>query len=65
MITEAVVAAIDLLVEICGNQEQSKGMLSVREMLCDFAEDEWLPMNEEERREWLAQFLSCRMKKGG
>lgn len=57
MITDAIVEAMDMLVDLIANKQKKAGALSIREMLCDFAEENWAPMSEEERTEWLEQFL--------
>ena len=36
MVTDEMMDAIDKLIEICSDEEQAKGMKSVREMLADF-----------------------------
>lgn len=59
MITDAVIEAVDLAAASCSDDQQRLGILSIREMLCDFSEDEWTHMEEKDRAEWIAQFLSC------
>lgn len=58
MITDEIVEAIDTMIEMCSNEEQAKGMKSIREMLCDFPAD-WNWESESEYREWLSGYLSC------
>lgn len=66
MITDEIMDAIDMLIEICSNEEQAKGMKSVREMLADFDGGGWLCMVEpSECYEWLEHYLSCPRKQGG
>jgi len=63
MITDEIMDAIDMLIEICSSEEQIKGMRSVREMLGDFDEGGWLCMPEpSECYEWLEQYLRCERK---
>ena len=63
MVTDEMMDAIDMLIEICGSEEQAKGMKSVREMLADFDEGGWLCMeNPSDCYEWLEQYLSCKRK---
>ena len=63
MITDEVMDAIDMMIEICSNDEQVKGMKSIREMLADFDESGWLcTENPADYYEWLEQFLSCERK---
>ena len=63
MVTDEMMDAIDMLIEICSNSEQAKGMESVREMLRDFCEEGWLCMeNPSDCYDWLEQYLSCRRK---
>lgn len=56
MITDEIINAIDLLIELCSGKEQKSGMESLKEMLMDFDNDEWLNMTEAERCEWLKEF---------
>ena len=61
MITDEIMESIDMLIEICSNKEQVKGMKSVREMLADFDESVWInTKNPSDRHEWLSQYLSCK-----
>ena len=63
MITDEVLDAIDMLIEICSNKEQALGMKSVREMLCDFDQGGWLCMERpSDCYEWLENYLSCKRK---
>ena len=63
MITDEMMDAIDMLIEICSNKEQVKGMKLVREMLADFDQSGWLRMeNPSDCYEWLEQYLSCKRK---
>lgn len=64
MITDEIVDAMDALIELCSDEEQKKGMSAMREMLCDWSEEIWEPMTEDERKEWLAGYLYC-VEKGG
>lgn len=63
MVTDEMLDAIDMMIEICSNEEQVKGMASVREMLCDFSENGWLCLYEpSECYDWLENYLSCKRK---
>jgi len=62
MITDEIVEAIDAMIDLCSDRKQALGMASVREMLCDLDVDNWPSMSENERKEWLAGFLSCASK---
>ena len=63
MITDEIMDAIEMMIEICSNEEQAKGMEAVKEMLGDFEEGGWLSMvNPSERYEWLEQYLACDRK---
>lgn len=62
MITDAIVEAMDMMIDMCSSEEQAKGMKSIREMLCDFDEITWI--DTENKTEWLEQFLSCARKEG-
>lgn len=60
MITDELLDAIDMLIEICGSPEQTKVMKSVREMLCDFDETNWKNTERpSDCYDWLSQYLSC------
>lgn len=49
-----------MMIDICSDEDQAKGMNSVREMLADYDEDNWSDLNDcGVREEWLEQFLSC------
>lgn len=60
MVTDEIMDAINILIEMCSNEEQALGMKSVRDMLADFDNDGWLCM--ENPSEWLEQYLSCKRK---
>lgn len=63
MVTDEIMDAIEMMIEICSNEEQAKGMESVKEMLGDFVQDGWLSMvNPSECYEWLEQYLACDRK---
>ena len=62
MITDAIVEAMDMMIDMCSNKEQALGMTSIREMLCDFDEITWI--DTEDKEGWLEQFLSCARKEG-
>lgn len=66
MVTDEMMDAIDMLIEICSNEEQKKGMESVREMLVDFDEGGWLNTERpSDCYDWLEQYLSCRRNTEG
>lgn len=66
MVTDEMMDAIDMLIEICSNEEQKKGMESVREMLADFVESEWLSTERpSDCYDWLEQYLSCQRSTEG
>lgn len=63
MITDKIMEAIDMMIDICSDEEQAKGMSSIREMLADYDEDNWSDLDDcGVREEWLEQFLSCEKK---
>jgi hypothetical protein len=56
--------AIDMMIELCSDEQQKLGMKSVREMLCDFDDQNWLMMDDvSECNRWLATYLSCKPNK--
>lgn len=62
MITDAIVEAMDMMIDMCSNKQQALGMTSIREMLCDFDEMAWI--DTEDKEAWIEQFLSCARKEG-
>ena len=66
MVTDEMMDAIDMLIELCSNEEQKIGMKSVREMLADFDEGEWLSTERpSDCYDWLEQYLSCQRNTDG
>lgn len=64
MINDKIMEAIDMMIDICSDEEQAKGISSVREMLADYDEDNWSDLADSGvRGEWLGQFLTCEKKK--
>ncbi len=61
MITDEIVEAMDMMIELCSDRTQAVGMDAMREMLCDLDVDNWPSMSEEERKEWMISFLNCQM----
>lgn len=58
MITDEIMDAIEMMIALCTNEEQKKGMEAVKEMLGDFDESAWLMMeNPSECNEFLEQYL--------
>lgn len=57
MITDAVIEAIDLMAEMVNDRKELAGIMAVREMLCDFSEDDWITMSEKERKLFLEDYL--------
>lgn len=63
MLTDEMVDAIDIMIDLCSSKEQALGMASVREMLCDFDEANWIDIvDTPECHDWLANYLSCKRK---
>lgn len=61
MVTDEMMDAMDMLIEICSDEEHKKGMKTIREMLSDFDEGAWLCTERpSDCYDWLEQFLSCR-----
>lgn len=57
MVTDKMMEAIEMMVEMCNNEEQKRGMESVRKMLADFVEEVWIGDKSLECNEWLKQYL--------
>lgn len=56
MIDDNIVEAIDLMIDLCKDEKQKAGMLSVREMLCDYYDG---VTGDEKFEEWVMGYLSC------
>lgn len=66
MVTDEMMDATNMLIELCSNEEQKKGMKSVKEMLADFDEGGWLSTERpSDCYDWLEQYLSCRRNTEG
>lgn len=56
MIDDRIVEAMDRMIDLCSDPPQQAGMISLREMLCDYYDG----MTEDEGfDEWLKGYLSC------
>ena len=62
MITDVIIGAVDSMIDLCSDTSQALGMASIREMLCDIEEDNWISLSKKERIKWLSSFLSCSPK---
>lgn len=61
MVTDEMMDAMDMLIEICSDEKQKKGMETIRGMLADFDEGVWLCTERpSDCYDWLEQYLSCR-----
>ena len=58
MITDAIIEAIDLMIENCKNEEQAAGMEKVKNMLADFDEETWEDIGSQEKGEWVTQYIA-------
>lgn len=56
MVTSEIVEALELFERLFHDDAQRRAVLAVKEMLCDWSEEEWLRMSEAERKAWLSQF---------
>lgn len=59
MITDSIVEALDALIDLCSDPNQKLWMEAMREMLCDWSEENWDPSSEAERKQWLQPYLRC------
>ena len=59
MINDNLVEALDMMIDLCGDEQQSLGMSSMREFICDYCETDWTPLSGEEKREKLKQYMNC------
>ena len=58
MITDEILEAFDMLVEMMGNCDGIRIASALREMLGEFDEFRWNSGSEAERKEWLQQFMA-------
>ena len=59
MITEEIMEAVGLMIDLCSDNCQREVLYAVYDMLSDFNEEVWFSMkSDEERREWLRIYLS-------
>ena len=60
MITSEIVEALKLFESLLPDGTWKETALAVREMLCEWSEDEWMRMDDPERQKWLHTFLPIR-----
>lgn len=58
MITDEILEAYDAMSEMVVGMDAHWAVKILRNMLCDFDEFRWNSSTEEERQEWLKQFLN-------
>lgn len=59
MVTSNMIEAIDIIISLCSDKQQALGMISIREMLCDYEEGNYTTSTMQEKNEWLRGFMSC------
>lgn len=57
MITDEIIEAIDTMQEMVKSERAKYYIGRVSDMLGDIDTDEWCAMSEEERQEWVKQYL--------
>lgn len=58
MITDSIMAAINIMINNCKNEEQRKGMDMIGNMLADFDEDNWHDLTDSGACiEWVKQYM--------
>lgn len=57
MITDQIMEAIDMMLELCEDEREAFGISALRDMLGDFDSDEWSLMSTTECRDWIKQYL--------
>ena len=60
MITDEIMEALDMLITMCKDKNQAQGMISVQEMLGDFDEHKFITSTEEEKSNWVLEYLPPR-----
>ena len=57
MITDQIMEAIDMMVELCADEKMAIGMTALQEMLGDIDCDKWCLMSTSECLDWIKQYL--------
>ena len=57
MITDEIVEAMDLLMELCSTPDERSGMQKLQDMLLDWSEDDWMTMSNTKKTKFLKQFI--------
>lgn len=61
MVTDAILAAVQGIIDNLNTAEERRIGESVMSMLSDFDENEWYKRNDEQRNKWLNQYYSNNM----
>ena len=57
MITDEIVEAMDMMMELCRTPEERVGMQKMQDMLLDWSEDDWMDMSDTKKTKFLKQFI--------
>ena len=57
MITDEIVEAMDMMMELCSTPEERVGMQKMQDMLLDWSQDDWMTMSNTKKTKFLKQFI--------
>lgn len=57
MVTSEIIEALELFEGLLRDDAQRQAVLAAKEMLCEWTENEWMRMDDSEKRKWLHSFL--------
>lgn len=57
MITDQIVEALNVLIDLCDNEEHKKAIEAAYDMLLDYDDNEYWAMSDAERTDWVRQYM--------
>ena len=60
MVTDNILFAVQGIIDNFSKSEERHAGKIIWDMLSDFDEDEWISMNDEQRKEWLIKYINKR-----
>ena len=57
MVTDGIMEAVERMIDGCRTSEEKGAMEVLREMLGDFDEDKWYEMSDDEKQEWISEYM--------
>lgn len=58
MVTDEIMAAVDMVIGMLKTKEERRAGNSIMEMLGDLDENKWLCMTNEQRSEWVSSYIN-------